>query len=51
MFAIPVDDARESRRRKVIMEFFETERAYVDGLDLIYSVSSPFFNLYSSLKR
>jgi FYVE/RhoGEF/PH domain-containing protein 5/6 len=36
----PVDDARESKRRKVIEEFFETERAYVDGLELIYSVSA-----------
>lgn len=35
----PLDDARESKRRKVIDEFFETERAYVDGLELIYSVS------------
>ncbi|KAF9459286.1 hypothetical protein BDZ94DRAFT_1224932 [Collybia nuda] len=33
----PLDDARESKRRKVIDEFFETERAYVDGLELIYS--------------
>jgi FYVE, RhoGEF and PH domain containing 5/6 len=35
----PVDEAREAKRRKVVLEFFETERAYVDGLDLIYSVS------------
>ena len=34
----PVDEARESKRRKVIAEFYETERAYVDGLELIYSV-------------
>ncbi|KAJ7065474.1 hypothetical protein C8F01DRAFT_1125715 [Mycena amicta] len=32
-----IDGARESKRRKVIQEFFETEKAYVDGLDLIYS--------------
>ncbi|KAF7345501.1 hypothetical protein MVEN_01568600 [Mycena venus] len=30
-------DAREAKRRKVIQEFFETEKAYVDGLELIYS--------------
>lgn len=35
----PVDDVREAKRRKVIEEFYETERAYVDGLELIYSVS------------
>ncbi|PBK98864.1 hypothetical protein ARMGADRAFT_481939 [Armillaria gallica] len=33
----PVDDVLESKRRKVIQEFYETERAYVDGLELIYS--------------
>ncbi|KAF7317581.1 hypothetical protein MKEN_00845100 [Mycena kentingensis (nom. inval.)] len=31
------DDAREAKRRRVIQEFFETEKAYVDGLDLIYN--------------
>jgi FYVE/RhoGEF/PH domain-containing protein 5/6 len=34
----PIDEARESRRYKVIQEFYETEKAYVDGLDLIYEV-------------
>jgi hypothetical protein len=34
----PVDDLREAKRRKVIEEFYETERTYVDGLELIYSV-------------
>ena len=34
-----VDDAKEAKRRKVIVELYETERAYVDGLDLIYAVS------------
>ncbi|KAJ7777124.1 Dbl homology domain-containing protein [Mycena metata] len=29
-------DAREVKRRNVIQEFYETERAYVDGLELIY---------------
>jgi len=37
----PVDEARESRRKNVIQEFYETEKAYVDGLDLVYSVR-PF---------
>jgi FYVE, RhoGEF and PH domain containing 5/6 len=35
----PVDDIREAKRRKVIEEFYDTEKAYVDGLELIYSVS------------
>jgi FYVE/RhoGEF/PH domain-containing protein 5/6 len=34
----PVDEARESKRRKVIHEFYETEKAYIEGLELIYSV-------------
>lgn len=34
----PTNDARESKRRKVIEEFYETEKAYVEGLELIYSV-------------
>ncbi|KAJ7036598.1 hypothetical protein C8F04DRAFT_953853 [Mycena alexandri] len=29
-------DPREVKRRNVIQEFYETERAYVDGLELIY---------------
>ena len=33
-----VDEAREAKRRKVIHELYETEKAYVDGLELIYSV-------------
>lgn len=37
----PVDEAREVKRRKVIHEFYETEKAYVDGLELVYSVSYP----------
>ena len=32
--------ALREKRRKVINEIFETERAYVNGLDLIYTVSS-----------
>ena len=34
-----IDEQKDSRRRKVIEEFFETERTYVEGLELIYSVS------------
>ncbi|KAJ7780090.1 hypothetical protein DFH07DRAFT_875712 [Mycena maculata] len=33
----PLDDPREAKRRKVIQEFYETEKAYVDGLEMIYS--------------
>ncbi|KAJ7080749.1 hypothetical protein B0H15DRAFT_1025045 [Mycena belliarum] len=33
----PLDEAREGKRRKVIQEFYETEKAYVDGLEMIYS--------------
>ena len=29
----------DMRRSKVIQEFYETERTYVQGLDLIYEVS------------
>lgn len=36
----PIDIVRESKRLKVIHEFHDTERAYVEGLDLIYSVRS-----------
>lgn len=35
----PDDDRHASRRRKIVDEFYETEKAYVDGLELIYSVS------------
>jgi hypothetical protein len=31
----PVDNTCESKRQKVIEEFFKTERAYVDSLELI----------------
>ncbi|KZT63931.1 hypothetical protein DAEQUDRAFT_679472 [Daedalea quercina L-15889] len=33
----PIDEQREAKRRKVINEFHETEKSYVDGLELIYS--------------
>ncbi|KAL4243332.1 hypothetical protein ABKN59_011364 [Abortiporus biennis] len=32
-----LDDQREAKRRKIIDEFYETEKSYVDGLELIYS--------------
>ncbi|KAI0307666.1 hypothetical protein B0F90DRAFT_1675982 [Multifurca ochricompacta] len=32
------DEERDAKRRKVIDEFFETERTYVQGLDLIYEL-------------
>ncbi|TFY82429.1 hypothetical protein EWM64_g1588 [Hericium alpestre] len=35
--ARPVDAAKLAKRVKVIEEFYETERTYVQGLDLIYS--------------
>lgn len=38
----PTDDTKLVRRRKIIAEFYDTERAYVEGLDLVYSVR----NLY-----
>ncbi|OBZ68452.1 Rac guanine nucleotide exchange factor B [Grifola frondosa] len=31
------DEQREVKRRKVIGEFYETEKSYVDGLELIYA--------------
>lgn len=34
----PVDELRETQRLKIIHEFHDTERTYVEGLDLIYSV-------------
>ncbi|GJE89658.1 FYVE, RhoGEF and PH domain-containing protein [Phanerochaete sordida] len=35
--SVMVDEQREAKRRKVINELYETERTYVDGLELIYS--------------
>jgi FYVE, RhoGEF and PH domain containing 5/6 len=34
----PIDEVREAKRRKIVMEFFDTERSYVDGLNLVYEV-------------
>ncbi|KZT01190.1 uncharacterized protein LAESUDRAFT_731561 [Laetiporus sulphureus 93-53] len=33
----PVNERREAKRKKVINELHETEKSYVDGLELIYS--------------
>ncbi|OAX39866.1 hypothetical protein K503DRAFT_50196 [Rhizopogon vinicolor AM-OR11-026] len=32
----PVDVAREAKRAKIVREFWDTERSYVDGLDLVH---------------
>ncbi|OJA16562.1 hypothetical protein AZE42_11040 [Rhizopogon vesiculosus] len=32
----PVDAAREAKRAKIIREFWDTERSYVEGLDLVH---------------
>lgn len=37
--SIVIDEQRDAKRRKIIHEIYETERTYVEGLDLIYSVS------------
>ncbi|KAJ3997982.1 hypothetical protein F5050DRAFT_1315238 [Lentinula boryana] len=34
--ALPLDDPLLMKRRKVMLEFYETEKTYVEGLDLIY---------------
>jgi hypothetical protein len=36
--AKPTDERQNSKKRKIVEEFYETEKAYVDGLELIYSV-------------
>ena len=38
-----VDESREAKRRKVIAEFYETEKSYLDGLELIHSVRTILF--------
>jgi FYVE/RhoGEF/PH domain-containing protein 5/6 len=35
------DKERDVKRCKVIQEFYETERTYIQGLDLIYEVRLP----------
>jgi len=34
----PEDDARDAKRDKVVSEFHDTERSYLDGLNLVYNV-------------
>ena len=34
----PLNDRNEDKRRRIINEFYETERSYFGGLELIYSV-------------
>lgn len=42
-----IDEQREAKRRKVINEFHDTEKSYVDGLELIYSVRMlPIFAVH-----
>ena len=40
--SVVIDEQREAKRRKVIHELHETERTYVEGLELIYSVRSMY---------
>ena len=43
------DSRKATKCRKIISEFYTTERAYVDGLDLIYSVCyHPLFVSFNS---
>lgn len=37
----PLDELQANKRRKIVCEFYDTEKAYVDGLELVYSVSLP----------
>jgi FYVE/RhoGEF/PH domain-containing protein 5/6 len=41
----PINEALETKRRKIIDEFFETERSYVDGLNLIHSVRGILYSI------
>jgi hypothetical protein len=36
----PPDAGRAAKRSRIIFEFYDTEQAYVDGLELIYSVNA-----------
>lgn len=36
--SVVVDEQREAKRRRIIHELHDTERTYLDGLELIYSV-------------
>ncbi len=39
---LQVDESKLARRKKIISEFYVTECAYVEGLDLIYTVRLRF---------
>jgi hypothetical protein len=45
----PHDKERDAKRSKVIQEFYDTERTYVQGLDLIYEVSLTLLELVELL--
>jgi FYVE, RhoGEF and PH domain containing 5/6 len=45
------DEDRGAKRRKIIEEFYETERTYVQGLDLIYEVCLTSYELLYDLVR
>ena len=45
-----IDEAREAKRLKIVHEFHDTERAYVEGLDLIYSVCHIYILLHSIVR-
>lgn len=38
----PFNDRNDDKRRRIINEFYETERSYFGGLELVYSVSRTF---------
>lgn len=42
----PFTDRNDEKRRRIINEFYETERSYFGGLELIYSVRSAFLVPY-----
>jgi len=46
----PADERKALKRQRVIEEFCETERAYVEGLELIYDVSRIFSHVLRSTK-
>lgn len=43
-----IDEAREAKRLKIVHEFYNTERVYVEGLDLVYSVRFHLLGLIPS---
>lgn len=45
----PADERQVTKRRNIVEEFYETEKTYVDGLELIYSVSI-FQRLFNSVR-